>query len=46
MPPSLVNDLFAFLTQLMTEHAGLFVSVGNNMFRGLATIMIAWFGIK
>lgn len=46
MPPSLVNDLFAFLSQLMTQHAGLFESMGNHMFRGFATIMIAWFGIK
>jgi hypothetical protein len=39
-------DLFAFLTQLMTEHASLFQSLGANMFRGFATIMIAWFGVK
>jgi hypothetical protein len=30
----------------MTEHAGLFESAGLHMFRGLAVIMIAWFGIK
>ena len=30
MPPSSFNDLFAFLTQLMTEHAGLFESMGNR----------------
>src|ERR1051326_508026 len=46
MPPSMVNDLFAFLTQLMTEHAGLFENLGNNMFRGFAVILIAWFGVK
>lgn len=46
MPPSMVNDLFAFLTQLMTEHASLFESLGYNMFRGFAVILIAWFGIK
>jgi hypothetical protein len=46
MPPSSMNDLFAFVTQLMTEHAGLFETVGQHMFRGLAVIMIAWFGIK
>jgi TrbL/VirB6 plasmid conjugal transfer protein len=39
-------DLFAFLTQLMTEHAGLFEVMGNRMFRSFATILIAWFGIK
>src|SRR6266498_4010653 len=46
MPPSSMNDLFAFLTQLMTEHASLFESMGTNMFRGFAVILIAWFGIK
>ena len=46
MPPSLVNDMFAFLTDLMTQHAALFETVGMNMFRGFATILICWFGIK
>src|SRR5436190_13719371 len=46
MPPSSMNDLFAFLTQLMTEHAALFESMGNRMFRSFAIILIVWFGIK
>src|SRR5713226_8379223 len=46
MTPSSMNDLFAFLTQLMTEHAGMFESMGNNMFRAFATILIVWFGVK
>jgi len=46
MPPSSMNDLFAFLTQLMTEHAGLFESMGANMFRGFAVILIVWYGVK
>src|SRR5712692_5302994 len=46
MPPSSRNDLFAFLTQLMTEHAELFESMGGHMFRAFATILIAWFGVK
>jgi hypothetical protein len=46
MPPSSMNDLFAFLTQLMTEHAALFETLGANMFRGFAVILIAWFGTK
>ena len=46
MPPSPMNDLFAFLTQLMTEHAALFETMGANMFRGFAVILIVWFGIK
>ncbi|PWT96946.1 MAG: hypothetical protein C5B51_32310 [Terriglobia bacterium] len=46
MPPSSMNDLFAFLTDLMTEHASMFESIGNNMFRGFAVILIVWFGVK
>src|SRR6266699_2571455 len=46
MPPSSFNDLFAFLTQLMTEHADLFESMGNRMFRSFAIILIVWFGVK
>jgi hypothetical protein len=46
MTPSSMNDLFAFLTRLMTEHAAMFESMGNNMFRAFATILIVWFGVK
>src|SRR5712691_2445441 len=46
MPPSSMNDLFAFLTQLMTEHAALFETMGAHMFRGFAVILIVWFGVK
>jgi hypothetical protein len=46
MPPSSMNDLFAFLTDLMTEHASLFQTQGMNMFRGFAVILIVWFGVK
>jgi len=46
MPPSSMNDLFAFLTQLMTEHASLFETLGTHMFRGFAVILIVWFGVK
>lgn len=41
-----MNDLFAFLTQLMTEHASLFETMGSHMFRAFAVILIAWFGAK
>jgi len=46
MPPSSMDDLFAFLTQLMTEHASLFQTVGAHMYRGFAVILIVWFGVK
>lgn len=46
MPPSSMNDLFAFLSELMTQHAGIFQSMGYSMFRGFAVILIVWFGLK
>src|SRR5215471_15206505 len=46
MVTSTMADLFAFLTQLMTEHAALFEAMGNRMFRAFAIIMIVWFGVK
>ena len=46
MGPNTMNDLFAFLTTLMTEHADMFEEMGQAMFRGFAVILISWFGIK
>lgn len=46
MPPSSMNDLFAYLTQLMTEHASIFEAMGSHLFRGFAVILIVWFGVK
>ncbi|MGH9421853.1 MAG: type IV secretion system protein, partial [Thermoanaerobaculia bacterium] len=34
------------VVDLLTRHGGLFVSMGTNMFRGFAIILIAWFGIR
>lgn len=46
MPPSLMPDFFAFLTELMTQHADLFEAMGYGMFRSFAIILIVWFGVK
>jgi hypothetical protein len=46
MPPSSMNDLFAFLSQLMTQHASLFEASGSHLFRAFATILAVWFGVK
>jgi hypothetical protein len=46
MMPNTMGDLFASLTQLMTEHADIFERMGHNMFRGFAVILISWFGVK
>jgi hypothetical protein len=46
MAPSTMHDLFAFMTEMMTQNASLFETMGQNMFRGFAIIMIVWFGVK
>jgi len=46
MTPSSMNDLFAFLTQLLTQHSNTFEALGFNLFRALAVILIAWFGVR
>ncbi len=34
------------ITRLLTTNSGLFVSLGINLFRSFAVILLAWFGIK
>lgn len=46
MPPSSMNDLFQFLTELMTRHSDIFQTLGLNLFRGFALILIVWFGAR
>jgi len=46
MLPSSMNDLFQFLSDLLTTHAGTFQALGSNLFRGFALILIVWFGAK
>jgi hypothetical protein len=41
-----MHDMFAYLTELMTQQAGLFETQGQNLFRDFAIIMIVWFGLK
>ncbi len=41
-----MNDLFSFLSQLMTEHAAMFEVMGGHMFRAFAVIFISWYGVK
>ena len=38
--------VFTAINNMLTANPGIFVSMGENMFRALATIMLAWFGIK
>ena len=39
-------SITGFVTQLLTNHVGQFAFIGQALFLSLATIMIAWFGIK
>ena len=42
-PFSLVSGA---IVDLLTRHGDMFVSIGTNMFRGFAIILIAWFGVR
>ncbi len=44
--PDSMNDLFGFLTTLMTSNSGLFQTIGLNLSRGFAVILLVWFGAK
>lgn len=48
MPPGANYYDWAFkaITDMLTANTGIFVGMGENLFRALATIMLAWFGIK
>jgi hypothetical protein len=41
-----MNDLFQFLSDLLTTHSGTFQALGQNLFRSFAVILIVWFGVK
>src|SRR5882762_8233836 len=44
--PSSMNDLFQFLSDLLTAHSDTFQALGLNLFRGFTLILLAWFGVK
>ena len=44
--PNYFDWALAAITTLLNANTNVFVSMGQNLFRGLATIMLAWFGIK
>jgi type IV secretory pathway VirB6-like protein len=46
MVPETWVDFFSFLSTLMTSHASMFETLGRNLFRGFAVILISWFGVK
>ena len=38
--------IFQAINNLLTQNLGFFDAMGQNLFRGFATILIAWFGVK
>jgi hypothetical protein len=46
MPAGTMNDFFAVLTQLMTQNAAMFETMGAHMFRAFAVILISWYGVR
>jgi len=46
MPSNYYNWAFEAITNMLNANAGLFVAMGQKLFIGFATIMLAWFGIK
>ena len=46
MPSNYYNWAFSAITNMLNANSGLFVAMGQHLFMGLATIMLAWFGIK
>lgn len=46
LPDNYFTAVFQAITDLLTRHSGMFVAMGQNMFRAFAIILISWFGIK
>ena len=44
--PNYFNWAFQAITELLNANTSVFVTMGQNLFRAFATIMLAWFGIK
>lgn len=44
--PNYFNWAFTAITNMLTANTGIFVTMGRDLFIGLATIMLAWFGTK
>ncbi|MCP5116164.1 MAG: hypothetical protein GY953_35505 [bacterium] len=46
MTPSSTNDLFNYVTQLLTMHSNTFEMLGLNLCRGFSVSRLVWFGIR
>jgi len=46
MPTDFLQFLYQAINELLTRNLGFFDALGQNLFRMLATIMVAWYGVK
>jgi len=46
VPPPALSDALAYLTEMMTREAPLFVASGIKIFDAFAVIVVVWFGIQ
>src|SRR6202051_1542173 len=46
MQTDFLQYIFQAINNLLTQNLGFFDTMGQNLFRSFATILIAWFGIK
>jgi hypothetical protein len=46
LPDNYFTAVFEAINELLGRHSGMFASMGQNMFRSFAIILISWFGIK
>jgi hypothetical protein len=44
--PDFLQFIFQAINNLLTQNLGFFDTIGQNLFRSFATILIAWYGIK
>jgi TrbL/VirB6 plasmid conjugal transfer protein len=42
----ILEDFIRSLEELLGRHSGMFASIGQNVFRSFAIILISWFGVK
>ena len=46
MQPDFLQFIFQAINNLLAQNLGFFDTMGQNLFRSFATILIAWYGIK
>jgi TrbL/VirB6 plasmid conjugal transfer protein len=46
MPTDFLGFIFQAINNLLTQNLGFFDTMGQNLFRSVATILVAWYGTK